>query len=51
MPYRVKGKMVQHLKNGRWAKKQVAGSHEKALAALRLLNAIEHNPDFKPRGR
>ncbi len=49
MPYRVRGKNVQHLKNGRWITKQRATSVEKAKAAMRLLEAIEHNPDFKPR--
>jgi hypothetical protein len=50
MPYKVIGKAVYHLKNGKWKKKQQCGSPEKAQAAMRLLEAVEHNPDFKARG-
>jgi hypothetical protein len=47
MPYKVKGGAVYHLKNGKWSKKQQCGSPEKAHAAMRLLEAVEHDPDFK----
>lgn len=50
MPYMVKGSAVYHKKGGRWVKKQQCGSPAKAQAAMRLLEAVEHNPDFKPRG-
>ncbi len=49
MPYKVKGSAVYHLKNGKWTKKQQCGSPEKAKAAMRLLEAVEHDPSFKPR--
>ena len=50
MPYRIRGKSIQHLKAGRWITKQKCSSVANAKEALRLLNAIEHNPNFKPRG-
>jgi hypothetical protein len=48
-PYKVKGSAVYHKKGNRWVKKQQTGSPEKARAAMRLLEAVEHNPDFKPK--
>ena len=48
MPYKVKGKAVYHLKNGKWSKKQQCSSHENALKAMRLLHGVEHG--MKPRG-
>ncbi|MFA5149165.1 MAG: hypothetical protein WC491_08595 [Candidatus Omnitrophota bacterium] len=38
MPYKVEGKKVLHEVNGRWTVKQTCESHEKALAAVRLLH-------------
>ena len=49
MPYKVKGNAVYHLKGGKWTIKQQCGSPEKAKAAMRLLEGIEHDPNFKPR--
>lgn len=51
MPYKVKGKAVYHKVGDQWKKKQQCTSHENALEAMRLLQAIEHNPEFVPRGR
>lgn len=51
MPYKVVGKNVMHKKGGSWKVKQRCESHEKALAALRLLQGIEHNPEFKKKVR
>lgn len=50
MPYEIRGNAIYHLKNGKWSKKQQCTSKANAEAALRLLNAKEHNPDFKERG-
>jgi hypothetical protein len=50
MPYKRAGKNVMHLKNGKWSIKQRCSSVENAEAAIRLLNAKEHNPDFVERG-
>lgn len=47
MPYQVRGKAVYHLKNGRWVVKQRCDSHENALAAMRLLEGLEHG-SIKP---
>lgn len=47
MPYKVKGSAVYHKKGGRWVKKQQCSSHEKALAAMRLLYGVEGG--MKPR--
>lgn len=49
MPYKVKGSAVYHKKGTHWTKKQQCGSPEKARAAMRLLEAVEHDPDFKTR--
>jgi len=46
MPYRRKGKVIEHYKNGKWSVKQRCKSVEAAKKALRLLQAIEHNPEF-----
>jgi len=51
MPYKVEGNKVLHEKNGKWEVKQTCGSHEAAIRAMRLLYAIEKNPDFKPRNK
>ena len=51
MPYMLKGSAVYHKKGGRWVKKQQAKSHENAMKAMRLLEAIEHTPGFKPRDK
>ena len=47
MPYRVVGRNLEHEKDGKWSVKQRCKSHENALAAMRLLQAKEHNPNFK----
>lgn len=49
MPYKIVGSTVMHKKDDKWSKKQTASSHDKAVKAIRLLQAIEHNPNFKPR--
>ncbi len=49
MPYKLKGKEILHKKNGKWSVKQTATSIPKAKATIRLLQAIEHNPKFKPK--
>jgi len=49
MPYRVKGKIVEKLVNGQWQRKQKCSSNVNAHKALRLLQAIEHNPEFEKR--
>lgn len=49
MPYKRIGKTVYHKKGDRWTVKQVCDSVENAEKAIRLLQAVEHNPDFKPR--
>lgn len=51
MPYRVQGNNVLHKKGGKWKVKQTYSSPQNAQAAIRLLRAIEHNPNFKPRGK
>lgn len=49
MPYKIQGNKVMHQKGGKWIMKQQTKSHENALKAMKLLQAIEHNPKFKPR--
>ncbi len=44
MPYKVMGKNLMHLKNGQWRVKQRCKSKEAAEAAMRLMQAKEHNP-------
>lgn len=51
MPYRVDGNNVMHFKGGKWSVKQKCSSHANAVKAIRLLNAVEHNPNFKPKGK
>jgi len=51
MPYKRVGKTVYHKKGGKWLVKQVCKSVATAKKAIGLLQAIEHNPDFKPRGK
>lgn len=46
MPYKRVGKTIYHKKGGKWSVKQVAGSVDKAKAALRLLLGVEHG--WKP---
>ncbi len=48
MPYRRRGKVVQHKKAGKWVKKQTAGSEAAAKRALNLLRGVEHG--WKPTG-
>jgi len=49
MPYKCEGSNLMHEKNGAWAVKQHCKDHASCLRAMRLLYAIEKNPDFKPR--
>lgn len=51
MPYKIKGKEVLHLKDGKWKLKQTAHSHAKAVGTVRLLQGIEHGwkPDRQSR--
>jgi hypothetical protein len=49
MPYKVLGKKVYHYKGGKWSLKQTARSHDKAMAAMHLLYAVEHG--WKPTGK
>jgi len=42
MPYKVVDNKVMHKKGDEWSVKQICSSHEAALAALRLLQGIEH---------
>ena len=51
MPWVRKGKTVYKRIDGRVVKKQTCSSIENAEAALRLLRAKEHNPDWKPTGK
>jgi len=51
VPYKVRGSAVYYKKGSHWTKKQQCGSPEKAQAAMRLLQAIEHNPDFRSRSK
>lgn len=51
MPYRRRGNRVQHRKGGKWKTKQVCRSPKAAEAAIRLLRAKEHNPDWEPTGK
>lgn len=47
MPYKRKGKVIYHFKNGKWSIKQRCKSVGNAIAALRLLNGLEHG-SIKP---
>lgn len=49
MPYKIRNNVVYKFKNGSWSKKQKTSSHENAVKAVRLLEALEHNPNFKVR--
>ena len=49
MPYKVSGNQVLKKEGDTWKVKQTCKSHEAALRAKVLLDAIEHDPDFKPR--
>jgi hypothetical protein len=51
MPYRVRDSNVEHYKNGKWTVKQKCSSPANAHAAIRLLRAIENNPNFVPKDR
>jgi len=42
MPYRRRGKVVQHKKGGKWTKKQTARSVPAAKRAINLLRGVEH---------
>jgi hypothetical protein len=47
MPYRiVNGTDIQHKVGGKWVLKQHCSSPANAKKAMRLLYAIEDNPDF-----
>lgn len=47
MPYRIiNGTDIQHKVNNRWVLKQKCSSPANAKKAMRLLYAIEDNPDF-----
>lgn len=48
MPYKVIGKAVLHLKNGKWSIKQMAKSHENAVKTMGLLYGIEEGK-IKPK--
>lgn len=50
MPYKLKGNTIMHKKGGKWSKKQTAKNRKNAKRTIRLLQALKHNPDFKPRG-
>jgi hypothetical protein len=41
MPYKRKGKIIWHKKNGKWSIKQRCTSIDNAKAALRLLESME----------
>lgn len=47
MPYKRKGRIIYHLKNGKWEIKQRCQNIENAKATLRFLNGIEHG--IKPK--
>jgi len=47
MPYKRKGKIILHYKNGRWRIKQKAKSILNAKKTLRLLHWIEHTTKLK----
>ena len=49
MPYKIDGKTLMHKVGDKWKKKQTASSYDKAVKAMRLMQAIKHNPDFKKR--
>lgn len=49
MPYKIIGNAVYHFKNGKWSVKQRASSHANAVAAMKLLQGIEHG--WKPTGK
>lgn len=49
MPYKVIGNKVYHKKGGTWSVKQTAKSHANALAAMHLLQGVEHG--WKPTGK
>lgn len=49
MPYRRRGKTVQHKKGGKWSTKQVCASPAAAQRAMNLLRGVEHG--WKPTGK
>ncbi len=49
MPYKIDGNNVLHQINGKWKIKQRCGSHSAAMAAMRLLQGIEHG--WHPTGK
>lgn len=49
MPYKLVGNTIYHMKNGKWSVKQRAKNLKNAKAAMRLLYAIEKDPNFKPK--
>ena len=51
MPYKVEGNKVLHYKNNAWTVKQKCRDHAAAIRAMRLLEAIEHDPSFAQRMR
>lgn len=48
MPYKVIGRKVYHLKDGKWSVKQTAKSHANAVAAMRFLYGLEDDKNKRP---
>lgn len=42
MPYKRIGNKILHKKGGKWTVKQTCESEEKAVAAMKLLQGLEH---------
>jgi len=49
MPYKRKGSVVYHQKNGKWSIKQRTSSPANAKKAMNLLRGVEHG--WKPTGK
>ncbi len=49
MPYKIEGNKVLHQVGGKWKVKQTCSSHANAMAAIRLLQGVEHG--WKPTGK
>lgn len=49
MPYKIEGNSVLHQVGGKWKVKQTCSSHANAMAAMRLLQGVEHG--WKPTGK
>jgi hypothetical protein len=50
MPYKVQDNQVFTKKSGKWELKRTCKNHASAVEAMRLLYAIEKNPNFKAKG-